>query len=133
MVDTPSRLLGGISIPCSFDPSLRSHIFIIIHINSLMNKGFLGQDHFVWFVGVVEDRHDPQKLGRVKVRCLGYHSHDKTKIKTADLPWAAVMQPVGGNALSGIGDSPIGIVEGSWVVGFFRDAESLQEPMIMDI
>ena len=96
-----------------------------------MNKGFLGQDHFVWFVGVVEDRHDPQKLGRVKVRCLGYHSHDKTKIKTADLPWAAVMQPVGGNALSGIGDSPIGIVEGSWVVGFFRDAESLQEPMIM--
>ena len=96
-----------------------------------MNTGFLGRDGFVWFVGVIEDRHDPEKLGRVKVRALGYHTDDKELIKTADLPWAEVMQPAGGNAMSGIGDSPIGIVEGSWVVGFFRDPESLQEPIIM--
>ena len=96
-----------------------------------MNTGFLGRDGFIWFVGVVEDRYDPNKLGRVRVRCLGYHTHEKEEIATADLPWAEVMQPVGANAIGGIGDSPIGIVEGSWVVGFFRDPEHLQEPIIM--
>lgn len=96
-----------------------------------MNTGFLGRDGFVWFVGVVEDRHDPEKLGRVRVRALGYHTENKDKIKTADLPWAEVMQPVGSNAMAGIGDSPIGIVEGSWVVGFFRDPDAMQEPVIM--
>ena len=29
--------------------------------------------NLVWFVGVVEDRMDPNFLGRVKVRCFGYH------------------------------------------------------------
>ena len=96
-----------------------------------MNTGFLGRDGFVWFVGVVEDRHDPEKLGRVRVRDLGYHTENKEKIKTADLPWAEVMQPVGSNAMAGIGDSAIGIVEGSWVVGFFRDPDAMQEPVIM--
>jgi len=96
-----------------------------------MNTGFLGRDGFVWFVGVVEDRHDPEKLGRVRVRALGYHTEDKEKIKTDDLPWAEVMQPVGSNAMAGIGDSPIGIVEGSWIVGFFRDPDAMQEPVIM--
>ena len=96
-----------------------------------MNTGFLGRDGFIWFVGVVEDRHDPEKLGRVKVRALGYHTEDKQKIQTAELPWAEVMQPTGANAMAGIGDSPIGIVEGTWVCGFFRDPASLQEPIIM--
>ena len=35
---------------------------------------FMGQDGFVWFVGVVEDRNDPDQLGRARVRCLGFHS-----------------------------------------------------------
>ena len=30
----------------------------------------IGLDGFVWFIGVVEDRNDPTKLGRVKVRCV---------------------------------------------------------------
>ena len=29
-------------------------------------KNFMGKDGFQWFVGVVEDRNDPQKLGRLK-------------------------------------------------------------------
>ena len=42
-----------------------------------MNENyFMGQDGFAWFVGVVEDRDDPDKLGRVRVRCLGYHTED---------------------------------------------------------
>ena len=34
---------------------------------------FMGLDGFIWFISVVEDRNDPSKLGRVKVRCLGFH------------------------------------------------------------
>ena len=49
-------------------------------------QNFLGQDGFIWFVGVVEDRNDPQKLGRVRVRCLGYHTADRIALPTSDLP-----------------------------------------------
>ena len=44
---------------------------------------FMGLDGFVWFTGVVEDRNDPFKIGRVRVRCLGYHTPDKEKIPTS--------------------------------------------------
>ena len=54
---------------------------------------FMGLDGFVWFTGVVEDRNDPSKLGRVRVRCLGFHTDDLVDIPTADLPWATVMHP----------------------------------------
>ena len=94
-------------------------------------ENFQGQDGFVWFTGVVEDRNDPTKLGRVRVRCVGYHTADKTKIPTEDLPWAWVMQNVHTPAMAGWGDTPGFIVEGSWVVGFFRDAETLQEPIVI--
>ena len=57
-------------------------------------KNFMGKDGFTWFVGVVEDRNDPQKLGRLRVRCLGYHTEDLTKLPTSDLPWAHVMNPI---------------------------------------
>ena len=30
-------------------------------------ENFQGQDGFVWFTGVVEDRNDPTKLGKVFV------------------------------------------------------------------
>ena len=41
---------------------------------------FMGRDGFIWFAGVVEDRQDPLKLGRVRVRCLGYHTEDKNAL-----------------------------------------------------
>ena len=90
----------------------------------------MGQDGFSWFIGVVEDRADPEKVGRVRVRCLGYHSSDIQKIPTEDLPWASVMMPVTAGANSGIGFSPHFLIEGTWVVGFFRDPAK-QEPVIM--
>ena len=92
---------------------------------------FMGQDGFVWAIGVVEDRFDPEKLGRVRVRWLGYHSEDKEKILTKDLPWAQVMQSVGGNSMAGVGDAPVNLVEGTWVIGFFRDPDSLQDPIVI--
>ena len=90
----------------------------------------MGQDGFSWFIGVVEDRKDPKKAGRVRVRCLGYHNADIQKIPIEDLPWASVMMPVTAGANSGIGMSPHFLIEGTWVVGFFRDLAK-QEPVIM--
>jgi hypothetical protein len=49
----------------------------------------------VWFQGVVEDRNDPKKLGRCRVRCLGYHTPDKQVLPTEDLPWAHPLGPIG--------------------------------------
>ena len=92
---------------------------------------FMGLDGFVWFVGVVEDRNDPDQLGRVRVRCLGFHTENLVSLPTADLPWAHVMHPVTDPAMHGMGNTPSWLVEGSWVVGFFRDAGEKQQPIII--
>ena len=92
---------------------------------------FSGQDGFVWGIGVVEDRFDPQQLGRVRVRWLGYHSEDKTKILTKDLPWAQVMQSVGGASMAGIGEAPVNLVEGTWVCGFFSDTGWMDDAVVI--
>lgn len=84
-----------------------------------------------WFVGVVEDRIDPMKVGRVRVRIFGDHTSDKTLIPTQSLPWAQVMTPITSASCAGIGDSATGIVQGSWVVGFYMDGENKQQPLIL--
>ncbi len=94
-------------------------------------QNFMGIDGFVWFIGVVEDRNDPSKLGRVRVRYVGHHTDDKSKIPTKDLPWAHVMHPVTDPSMNGMGNTPTFMVEGTWVVGFFMDAEDKQQPVIM--
>ena len=89
--------------------------------------------NFVWWQGVVEDRLDPLKLGRCRVRILGYHTDNKTEgvgIPTEHLPWATPCQPITSAAMNGIGTTPIGPVEGTWVFGFFRDGDNAQEPVI---
>ena len=97
-----------------------------------MNENyFMGLDGFVWFTGVVENRNDPAKLGRVQVRCLGYHTEDLNDIPSEDLPWAHVMHPVTDPAMQGMGNSPSFLTEGTWVVGFFRDANEKQQPVIL--
>jgi hypothetical protein len=92
---------------------------------------FVGKDNFVWWVGVVEDRNDPLQLGRCRVRCYGWHTADKVSVATKDLPWAHPVQPITSAAVSGVGQSPVGPVEGTWVVGFFRDGCEAQHPVII--
>lgn len=91
---------------------------------------YTGKNFTFWF-GVVEDRMDPLELGRCRVRILGYHPELRKDFPTEKLPWAQVIQPSGSASLSGKGNAPIGLVDGSWVVGFFADGDSSQIPIIM--
>lgn len=98
---------------------------------------FMGMQ-FVWWQGVVEDINDPKEAGRVRVRVLGFHS-EKTVldeevgegIPVNALPWAWPMTPIDNAAMNGIGKSPTGIVEGTWVFGFARDGMQMQHLVIM--
>jgi hypothetical protein len=80
--------------------------------------------------GIVEDRDDPLRLGRCRVRVIGLHTSDKAKLPVQDLPWAWPIQDISSAALSGIGRSATGLVEGSTVIVYFAD-ESNQIPMII--
>jgi predicted chitinase len=82
------------------------------------------------FTGVVENRNDPLRLGRCQVRVVGLHTHDKTALPTEDLPWAVPMQPVTSAAMNGIGWTPLGPVEGTWVVVVFTNEDN-QQPIMM--
>lgn len=97
----------------------------------LKDTHFIGRDGFFWWHGVVEDRQDPDKLGRVKVRILGSHTKDKAYIKSIELQWAYIVQPVTSAAMNGIGKSPLGPVPGTWVFGFYRDGQDMQEPCVL--
>lgn len=93
-----------------------------------MNR-FMGKDGFYWWQGVVEDRMDPLKCGRCRVRILGIHTDDKTNkgIPTEHLPWATLLLPANQE------ERIVPPKEGSWVMGFFRDADNCQDPVIMGV
>ena len=82
---------------------------------------------FTWFTGKVENINDPKNLNRVKVRCFGFYDDD---IPLKNLPWATVMMPVTSASIQGNGGNHH-LEVGSWVVGFFRDGPSAQDPMVM--
>ena len=89
-------------------------------------KNFIGQDGFVWWIGIVEDINDPLTLGRCKVRCFGYHPAKSTNlVPTEDLPFALSIHPL--NTPNLYGTPRVG----EWVFGFFLDALSAQEPAIL--
>jgi hypothetical protein len=97
----------------------------------MYDNNFLGKNNFIWFNGVVEDRSDPQKLGRLRVRCVGIHTDNKDDLPTTDLPWSQLIHPITSSGISGLGSSPGFVVEGTWVFGYFRDGYNMQEPMVI--
>lgn len=86
---------------------------------------------FVWWMGVVEDRNDPDQMGRVRVRIHGYHSDDTSDVPKDKLPWAMVVLPTTSAAVSGFGQSPTALLQGSKVIGFFADGHDAQVPIVV--
>lgn len=87
---------------------------------------------FSWFTGEVLKVHE-DGTNRVKVFPHGYYDDKFNSVDEADkLPWATVMMPC---TLGGIQNSiqNHGLEVGSWVVGFFRDGPSAQDPIIMGV
>ena len=91
----------------------------------------MGVNNFIWWHGVIEDINDPLKIGRCRVRVFGFHNADRNLIPTESLPWAYPMQPITSAAISGIGQSPTGLLRGSHVFGFFRDGLDAQQPVML--
>lgn len=86
----------------------------------------IGLDGFIWFIGVVKEIIDPLKIGRCKVRIIGWHEDDTT-LPDYDLPWAYPIRPV---TQSNVTSS---FKIGDWVVGFFLDGKLAQQPMIFGV
>lgn len=85
----------------------------------------------MFYVGVVENRNDPLKLGRCKVRVVGLHTEDKVILPTDELPWAVPMGSIYSASISGVGRSPTGVVQGSTVLVIFLDGDSCQQPVMI--
>ena len=88
----------------------------------------MGENGMRWWHGVVEDVNDPKQLGRVRVRIT--NEHDDPKIKTSDLLWATPIQSPTSAASAGVGQAPVGMVNGTHVFGFHLDGNEKQLPMI---
>ena len=84
----------------------------------------------IHYYGIVEDRNDPLEIGRVRVRIYGIHTENKSLIATPDLPWSQVLLPTTSAGLSGFGTQH-GLVEGSTIVGFFRNDVDMQDFIII--
>lgn len=80
--------------------------------------------------GIVEDVNDPDRNGRLRVRWLGVHTDNKAKLPTNLLPWCDVVQGINSAAISGVGQAPVGIVQGTMVIGFWKDAQDKQEAVV---
>jgi|GEM_PF-1159480 len=92
----------------------------------LQESNYMGYDGFVWWVGVVEDRFDPLKLGRCRVRIAGAHTADKSLIPTVELPWAHPLMPLTDSSM-------LMFKEGDYVMGFYLDGPNAQHPVMMGI
>jgi hypothetical protein len=80
------------------------------------------------YIGVVEDRNDPLKMGRVRVRVINVHSEDRrVDVPIESLPWSYVMQPAN---VSTSGATVSQLVEGTWVVVMYMDP-NLQDPLVI--
>jgi hypothetical protein len=90
----------------------------------LNRKNFPGLDGFIWWTGVVENRIDPLKLGRVQVRVYGWHTENKALIPTEELHWAQPIFPSNNSNVT------YTCKEGDTVFGFFMDGDSAQYPFI---
>lgn len=93
----------------------------------MSDSDFAGKNGFIWWVGIVEDRNDPLKVGRVRTRIIGWHTDNKAELPTDKLPWAQILLPTNGAALIA------GPKEGEWVMGYFLDGSEGQQPIVIGV
>lgn len=86
--------------------------------------------NMMYFQGVVENRLDPLKIGRVQVRVFGIHTDNVQSLPSEDLHWFSTLMPVTSASTSGVGQSP-NLVEGSHVFGVWLDGDSHQNGLVM--
>jgi hypothetical protein len=80
-----------------------------------------------FYRGVVEDNADPLKMGRVRIRVFGIHTHKKIKTKTEgiptdELPWAEPVLPMVEGGVTGFGMWSVP-VQGSHVMVFYEQGD----------
>ena len=103
----------------------------------------MGEEGFRWFFGKVEDRDDPKKIGRVRLRIYNVHPFktsgepDIVSVPTSHLPWAMPVNSIvsagiiGAGVKDGVGISPTGMMIGTTVFGFFADGNECQMPIVL--
>lgn len=105
-------------------------------INTLGRSDVMGRDGFTWWVGEVEAIDDPQQLGRVKVRIVGWYTGAGGKeaytsaVPTDSLPWAMCLLPTDQPGIKNTGTTTE-LQVGAQVLGFFLDGEEAQLPCVL--
>lgn len=89
------------------------------------NDHFIGMKH-VWWMGIVEDRNDPLKIGRCRVRMFGWNTDNKAMLPTEKLIWCHPLIPLGSKTI-------VPPAEGVMVKGYFMDGEGAQHPIMEGI
>lgn len=97
-----------------------------------MTTKAVGEEGFRWFIGVVEDRDDPEQQGRVRVRIYNVHG-DVVETPKNTLPWALILMPGYSASLNQVGVSATGLQIGSTVIGFFMDGNDTTMPIIFGV
>lgn len=94
-------------------------------VGDIRTHEFMGREGFLWWIGVVEDRDDPLKLGRARVRIFGHHNSNLELLPTEKLPWALAVTPLSNS------DAPKSPPEATWVLGVFLDGPLGQQPLML--
>lgn len=93
-----------------------------------------------WWIGIVENKNDPERRGRIQVRILGIHTKESIPypkkgigIPMEDLPWAICCMPLtyGGIAESTV--APPAVEPGAWVIGISLDGDAYQKLLVLGV
>lgn len=97
----------------------------------MFNPAFFGKTPPKWFLGQVPlgqtaSKEDVNAWGdRVKVRIVGYHPAEGSKLADKDLDWAIILRTTSHGTLNRMST---GITGGEWVIGIFINTD-LQKPL----
>lgn len=93
-----------------------------------------------FWIGIVEDKNDPEYRGRIRCRILGVHTKETVLnkqtgvgIPTEDLPWALCMMPLTFGGVSTSTVAPPAVQEGAWVFGISLDGDAFSNLIVLGV